>query len=165
MTSHRPAQPPVPTASGRIATKTARRALALAWVAYCAGFLALAAFEFTGPIWFVLIALTLVVDTLLFLTTHRIADFSPPRLDERQRAVRDHAYRAAYLVVGSTLLLVLGGGVVLFTSGSSAPEWLSHPGSHAATLLGLAMTCIQIVCLLPTILIAWSERDEPPDLE
>jgi hypothetical protein len=150
---------------GQFTQQAPRRALVVAWALCCIAFLVLAAIELTGPIWFVLIAATLAVNVLLFLATHRVADLPTSALDERQRAVRDRSFRVAYRVVAGLILVTIGGGIILFTSGVGAPTWLSYPGQHSAVVMGLGLACLQLVSLLPTALIAWTERDEPAEID
>jgi len=98
--------------------------------------------------------------------THRVADRPTSTLDERQQAVRNRAYRGAYLIVFYRITLAVGGSMLLFFTGHElAARWLSHPASHPALLSGLGAATLQLVSLLPTALVAWSERDEPGEYE
>jgi hypothetical protein len=136
--------------------------LVWAWALCCAGFVIFGSLEIEGPIWFVLFALTFATDVLLFSSTHRIADRPTSSLDEREQAVRNRAYRTAYLVVFYGLVVVIGGAMLLFFSGAEiASRWFSHPASHPAVLSGFGVAALQLVSLLPSAIIAWTERDEP----
>jgi cytochrome bd-type quinol oxidase subunit 2 len=123
-------------------------------------------FEVKGPIWFVLFAFTFASDATLFIATHRVADRPTSTLDERQQAVRNRAYRTAYLLVFNTIVLVVGGAMLLFFTGHEiASRWVSHPASHPAVLSGIGVATLQLASLLPTAIIAWTERDEPGDFD
>jgi hypothetical protein len=138
--------------------------LVWAWALCCAGFVALGAFEVKGPIWFVLFAFAFAADSALFIATHRVADRPTSTLDERQQVVRNRAYRAAYLFVFYAIVLVVGGAMLLFFSGHEiASRWLSHPANHPAAVSGFGVATLQLVSLLPTAIIAWTERDEPEE--
>jgi hypothetical protein len=159
--------PPTATSwRSRLAQQGPRRALVWAWALCCAGFIILGALEIEGPVWFVLFALTFGADVLLFVSTHRIADRPTSSLDERERSVRNRAYRTAYLIVFYGLTAVIGGALLLFFSGSEvASRWVSHPASHPAALTGFGVATLQLVSLLPSAIIAWTEQDEPIDFE
>ena len=78
-------------------------------------------------------------------------------LDERQRAVRDHAYRRAYRVLQVVLAMFM---VAAWSAGPrlanlSAYQWL-------VVLTGLGWATL----VLPTVVVAWTEPvdsdDQPP---
>jgi hypothetical protein len=150
----------------RLGGQAPRRALVCAWALCCAALVVLGALEIKGAVWFILLALTLGADVLLFVATHRVADRPTSMLDEREQALRNRAYRTAYLVVFYGLLLAVGGALVLFYAGAEiASPWVSHPASHPTVLTGFGIAVLQLVSLLPTAIIAWSERDAPDDFE
>jgi len=159
---HTPARSLPPLLSSR----SGRRALAAAWALCCLAFLVLGSLEIKGVLWFVLFAVTLLADGLLFAATHRVADRPTSTLDERERAIRNRAYHAAYLLVFYGLLVVVGGAMLLFFTGNEiATRWFSHPTDHPAALTGFGVATLQLVALLPTALVAWMEGDEPDDLD
>lgn len=166
MSSQMTASPPLQNRSARLSRQSTRRAFVGAWVACCLGLLLLGVLEVTGPVWFVLLALALIVDIALFVATHRVTDRPTAALDERQQAVRDRAYRSAYLLVFYALSLVVAAAMLLFFTGNEpAAATLSHPASHPALLSGLGIVTLQLLSLLPTALVAWTEGDEPSDLD
>jgi hypothetical protein len=81
------------------------------------------------------------------LNTTRIASMSDREVDERQKMVRDRAYRSAYrlltLIIGLALPFVL-----LFSSSAYVPLFfLSY------------VSLLWFMVLLPTWVIAWTEKD------
>jgi diacylglycerol kinase len=152
--------------SGWLSHQAIRRTLTLAWVLCCLAFLTLGGFSIQGAVWFVLFALTLGADILLYAATHGVADRATGALDERQQAVRDRAYRTAYAVVCSGIVVVVGGAMLLFFTGNEvAPWWFAAPSSHPATLAGFGVATLQLTAFLPTALVAWTEPDEPGELD
>jgi hypothetical protein len=110
----------------------------------------------------VVIALTLVCDTLLYVATHRVTDRATSSLDEREQWLRNRAYRSAYLILFALVVIVVGGSFLLFTTGSEvASAWVSHPVRHPAVLSGFTLATLQLASLLPTAIVAWIEPDEP----
>jgi len=146
--------------------RSTRRGLVVAWALCYVALLALGLAEAKGVIWFIIIALALAVDGLLFVATRRVTHRPTSALDERERAVRNRAYRAAYLAVFYGMLLVVGGAMLLFYTGH-AIGWgpLTHPASHPAVLTGFGIATLQFVSLLPTAIVAWAERDEPGEMD
>jgi len=166
MNTHTVARPVPRSWRSRLAQQAPRRALVWAWALCCVAFLALGALEIKGAIWFVLFALTFAADALLFVATRRVADRPTSSLDERQQAVRNRAYRAAYLFVFYGLTLAVGGAMVLFFTGTEvASRWVSHPAGHPAVITGFGVATLQLVSLLPTAIVAWTERDEPEEFD
>lgn len=148
--------------SARLARQATRRALVWAWALCCLAFLALGMFEIKGVVWFILIALTVAADFTLYLATHRVTDRPTSALDEREQVVRNRAYRSAYLVVFYGIVVVVGGALLLlFTGQEIASPWFSHPARHYVVLTGFGIAALQLVSLLPTAIVAWTERDEP----
>jgi hypothetical protein len=148
-----------------LSRRAPRRALVGAWALCCLAFLALAVVEVKGPVWFAVFALTFVVDALLFMTTRRVTDRPTSSLDEREQAVRNRAYRAAYLIVFYGIMLAVGGAMLLYFTGNEvARQWLSHPAAHPAVISGFGVATLQLASLLPTALLAWNEGDEPAEL-
>jgi hypothetical protein len=83
------------------------------------------------------------------------ADTLDRQLDERQRLVRDHAYRGAYYLV--TLLFGLFALAVMYAAGDDG-TW---PSLRQAALLLPWLSFIP--GSLPTAFVAWSEPDLPDD--
>lgn len=158
--------PDVDSWSARLARQATRRALVWAWVICCLAFVALAVFEIKGVLWFILIALTIAADCTLYLATHRVTDRPTSTLDEREQAVRNRAYRTSYLVVFYAVVVAVGGAMLLYFSGQEiASRWVSHPAAHPAVLTGFGLATLQLVSLLPTAIVAWTESDEPGEMD
>lgn len=148
--------------TSRLSERTPRRVLVGIWALCCVGFLAFGVFEVKGAVWFALFAVAFAADITLFVATQRVADRPTSNLDERERAIRNDAYRSSYLLVFFGILVAVGGAIVLFTTGNQlAPQILAHPASHPAFLIGFGVAALQLVSLLPTSLIAWTEGDLP----
>lgn len=166
MNSNTVAHPDSPSQPAILSRRVTRRRLVLGWAICCLALLTLGIFEVKGVIWFLLIALTVTVDTLLYLATRRVTDRPTSSLDERERTVRNRAYRTSYLAVFYGITVVVAGAMLLFYTGQElASRWLAHPASHPAFLSGLGIATLQLVALLPTAIVAWSELDEPGEID
>ena len=82
----------------------------------------------------------------------QIADLKDSGIDERQRTVRDHAYRSAYQIVATALACVLLYGYIASDYG-----WWLPPAERAFQTLWLA--AFMLTFTLPTAIIAWNEPD------
>ncbi len=152
---HRPAPP-----SGR----TIRRALVLATYL---GYMVLVAMFWARsvrdlPNWFLLLILvpgfvTLLSFAGLYTSTYSMADQPDKRLDERQRMVRDRAYRLAYQVVATVLLLLIFYAMVAIDGGDL---WFPRTLNQFSAIFWGAML---LTTSLPTAMIAWTEPDEVDD--
>lgn len=152
--------------SAHFSQRTSRRALVWAWLLSCAGFLLLAVMEVKGILWFVLFAYAFAADLALFMATHRVADRPTRTLDERQQAIRNRAYRSAYLILFALVTVAVGGAILAFTTGTQvASQWLAHPEQHPAVLTGFGVIVLQLASLLPTSIIAWNETDTPSEVD
>jgi hypothetical protein len=166
MSSNTATHPDIPSRSAVLSRRTTRRGLVGAWALCCLGFLALAVFEVKGAVWFILFALAFASDILLYLSTHRVTDRPTSALDEREQTVRNRAYRSAYLLLFYAIILAVGGAMLLLYTGNLLlPQWLSHPAAHPVLLTGFGVATLQLVSLLPTALVAWTERDEPVEFD
>jgi len=88
-------QPAPRSWTSRLSERTPRRILVAIWALCCIGFLAFGAFEVKGAVWFALFAVAFAADIMLFVATQRVADRPTSSLDERERSIRNRAYRAA----------------------------------------------------------------------
>ncbi len=112
------------------------------------------------PLWLGVTAIALfVATTAAFVVLVRApgyaADVLDSRLDERQRQVRDHAYRVAYY--GLTLLFGVLSLFVMYAAGSNA-GWQS--------IQDMALLLPWLTFLpgsLPTAVVAWTEPDPPEE--
>jgi hypothetical protein len=144
------------------ARRSQRRALVLVWALCCLGALALALWAVTGIIWFVLFAVLVVTDLMLVTATHRVADFATRGLDEREQAVRDRAFRTAYLLLAGTSVAALSVSLLLLLTGTTVETaWVAHARQQVALLSSMGLVVLQLLCLLPTALVAWSAPDDP----
>jgi hypothetical protein len=132
-----------------------------------AGYAALLVFTYLGytsvprwPAWVTIMAIVTFLATgygfvRLVLSPGYVADTLDRHLDERQRLVRDRAYRVAYYVItASVLLLSL---IVLYAAGDDA-SW-----STLRQLTPFLPWLAFVVGSLPTAIVAWSEPDAPED--
>jgi hypothetical protein len=95
---------------------------------------------------------------LLRMSTRTVADLPDRFLDERQRALRNRAYRYAYLVLGWIVAGLATVGLVAFVVVSE---------NDAATLtttwdqaLGLVLSVTLLISLLPSMVVAWLDSGE-----
>lgn len=77
------------------------------------------------------------------------------KLDERQRVIRNSAYRSAYLILGNTFIIVASYWLFATNSFGEGRLWLPS-GDEAQNLFVLALL---LFYTLPTALIAWNEPD------
>jgi hypothetical protein len=142
-----------------------RRALV---VGVYVGFAAVMAAMYAGatavprwPVWLGVIAIALFLATALgfvrlVAAPGYAADTLDRQLDERQRMVRDHAYRLAYYAL--TLLFILLSLVVMYAAGNDA-SWqaLREPALFLPWFTFLPGS-------LPSVVVAWTEPDPPEDV-
>jgi hypothetical protein len=114
----------------------------------------------------------LVLDLLLVRATAGLAFTRRRTLDERESALRDHAYRRGFRLLGVALavevLIVIATDYLSFALSN-----LSQNGSFAAStqlnnvITGRGLTAIlELLVMLPTLMIAWSDPDhEAPGRE
>src|SRR6202035_5721918 len=104
------------------------------------------------------------LDALLGIMTGWLAFQPTSRLDERQRALRDRAYRMAFRLVGAGVVLMLGlyiVGVILDSILNAGPSPSTSDGFSARTILAL----VELLIITPTGVVAWVLRSdsEPAD--
>lgn len=103
----------------------------------------------------ILVLLALVgLDALLGVTTGWLAFQPTSRLDERQRALRDRAYRMAFRLVGAGVVLMLGlyiAGVILYSIMNAGPPAATSDGFSARTILAI----VELLIITPTGVVAW----------
>jgi hypothetical protein len=105
------------------------------------------------------------LDAALGAVTGWLAFASSSRLDERQKALRDRAYRIGFRLIGAGVLvmfLLYIAGVILRSMIESGPIQLPSDGFSARTALALA----ELLVIAPTAVIAWilppgKESEEP----
>jgi hypothetical protein len=95
---------------------------------------------------------------LLRMSTRTVADLPDRFLDERQRALRNRAYRYAYLILGWIVAGLATVGLIAF---------VIVPDDDTATVtttwsqaLGLVLSVTLLISLLPSMVVAWLDRGE-----
>jgi hypothetical protein len=100
----------------------------------------------------------LLTMAVLRRSTQRVAETKDEQLDERQRSIRDRAYRSAYTILTSLTMLAL-----IYLSYAASFEglglWLPPRQSVFAIVTGF----ILLSTSLPTAVIAWNEPDPEGD--
>jgi hypothetical protein len=143
--------------------RTWRRGVVLAMYAGFAVFLAIMYLGYSAtprwPWWLAVPAIVTFVATgyafvRLAMAPGYAADTLDRFLDERQRLVRDRAYRVAYYVVTGLMILLSVGVIYIAGSEDTWSAW-----REPALFLPWAAF---IVGSLPTAIVAWAEPD-PPD--
>ncbi len=144
----------------RLTNRTGRRWLVCGLVVACAALVTMAAAGGKGPLAFVLIGAILAADILLLWVTRRVAELPERAIDERQAAIRNRAHRLAYRVVNHAVLWPVALVVVLASFGDPN-HWLAHLGGNTEMLTAAGTAICQLVCFLPTMILAWTEPDSP----
>lgn len=96
---------------------------------------------------------SIVFYTMLFSSTRNIAQSKDKQLDERQKIVRDRAYRLSYRIATSILLLVIW----YFTVNASVSIFPTPTGLLAN--MAVFYSVLMLITILPTAIIAWQERE------
>jgi hypothetical protein len=110
-----------------------------------------------APLAFILLLVTALSYIGLYTSTRSVADASDGQLDERERSVRDSAYRFAYQALSGTFLLSAFYTMVAMDGGSLwFPRTLNEASAVFWGVFLLATT-------LPTAIIAWREPDPVDD--
>jgi len=95
---------------------------------------------------------------LLRLSIRTVADLPDRFLDERQRALRNRAYRYAYLILGWIVAGLASVGLIAFVVVSEDDAaTLTTTWSQA---LGLVLSVTLLISLLPSIVVAWLDQGE-----
>src|SRR5262249_21263665 len=153
-----------PARSLRPMSREARRRLVIAMYA---GYALLLVFTYLGytstprwPSWLAILAVGTFLATgfgfvRVVMSPGYAADTLDRHLDERQRVVRDRAYRNAYY--GITALLLILSVVVMYAAGNDE-SW-----SALRQLAAFFPWAAFVVGSLPTAIVAWSEPDAPED--
>ena len=138
-------------------TRTARRGLAVTGALLCVGIIP--AFAQGGGIVGIGVALAAFASWgLVRFSTRTVADLPDRFLDERQRALRDRAYRYAYLILGWIVAALLTLGLIAFVVVSE---------SDAATVtttwdqaIGAVLSITLLISFLPGMVVAWCDAGE-----
>jgi hypothetical protein len=118
------------------------------------------------PLPLILVAGPCVVFGMLRRGTRRIAALDHPRLDERDVAARNSAYRIAFplfllVVIAGLVLVALTAPGITYTTHLSPTDSVITSGSFvsATGLLGLGLWFTLWAVFLPTGVLAWREPD------
>ncbi len=85
---------------------------------------------------------------------HRMANETDDRLDERQRLVRNEAFRASYILLAALCVVgVVYGGIAWDN------DWLWLPDTRTA-VQAVVWGVFLLVMTLPTAVLAWTEPDD-----
>lgn len=144
----------------RLTSRTGRRWLVCGLVVACAALVTMAAAGGKGPLAFVLIGAILAADVVLLWVTRRVAELPERAIDERQVAIRNRAHRLAYRIVNHAVLWPVALAVVLASFGDPN-HWLAHLGGNTEMLTAAGTAICQLVCFLPTMILACTEPDSP----
>lgn len=138
-------------------TRTMRRALVVVAAVLCVAIIPAFA-QGGGVLGIVVTVVAWAAWGLLRMSTRTVADLPDRFLDERQRALRNRAYRYAYLVLGWIVAGLATVGLVAFVVVSE---------NDAATLtttwdqaLGLVLSVTLLISLLPSMVVAWLDSGE-----
>jgi hypothetical protein len=102
------------------------------------------------------------LDAMLGIATGWLAFLPTARLDERQAALRDRAYRIGFRLVGAgviVMLLLYIAGVIVTLTMNGGPAAQSAAGGFSARLVS---AILELLAVAPTAVIAWlmpSQRD------
>jgi hypothetical protein len=135
-----------------------RRALVAVLLALCAALMLQGLVRAGPPLAFALIGLILANDVLLLVATSNVAELPEGAVDERQEAIRNHAYRLAYRLVMLVSIGLLALIVVLASFGDPI-GWLQSVWTNTALVVAVGTSLAQLVSFLPTMILAWSEPD------
>jgi hypothetical protein len=113
----------------------------------------------TGRLWFGLFVAVLVEQAVLEKATRGLFRLRAGALDERQRAVRDLGYRYGFRILAAAATVIAVAAVWLpvdrLLRGTDRLEWMA-----------IAVAVVYLLWMLPTMVVAWIEPDEPaPDDE
>lgn len=123
-------------------------------------------FSVVGDSWWLLAGLLGLVATvaihswLLAPFTQRIADKKENDLDERQLAVRNHAHRTAYQILGAVVMLALLYAYINLVHFDGRLWTLSVMDQNISYFV---VDTIWLVITLPTSIIAWNEPNAEPE--
>ena len=150
--------------SARPTSRYARRRLVIAMYAGYAALLVVTYLGYTSvprwPSWLAILAIITFLATgygfvRVAMSPGYVADTLDRHLDERQRLVRDRAYRVAYYGISAAMLVL--SLVVLYAAGDDQ-SW-----STLRQLAPFGPWLAFVVGSLPTAIVAWSEPDAAED--
>ncbi len=139
----------------RLRTRTARRTIV---GALAVALTLLAIVSVVASMWVLLpMTLTVVLWIGLRRAVRTIADLPDELIDERQRVVRDRAYRLAFIALST--LLVLGSMAVFGWFLLGAQDGSRDFAIDVNSAPGLTFFVIGVVLSLPSMVIAWTEPE------
>jgi hypothetical protein len=92
------------------------------------------------------------------MSTRTVADLPDRFLDERQRALRNRAYRYAYLILGWIVAGLATVGLIAFVIVSD--DDTATVTTTWSQALGLVLSVTLLISLLPSMVVAWLDRGE-----
>jgi hypothetical protein len=108
----------------------------------------------TGNLWLALFVIILVEQALLEKATRGLFRLRAGVLDERQQAVRDLGYRYGFRILAAAATAIAIAAVWLPTErllrATNRLEWVA-----------IAIAVVYLLWMLPTMVVAWIEPDEP----
>jgi hypothetical protein len=115
------------------------------------------------------VLLLTTLDLVLIRSTRGLAFARGASLDERERGVRDHAYRVAFRWLGLAVAALL---IITFISAIAAALLFPITGASFPSDLNTGITgrglfaVLEFLCIVPTLVIAWNQPDGsvPSDL-
>ena len=131
-----------------------------------------AALDYRGSIWTLLYWLSFVVAVVSMVAYWPIWSFLKSSiqtteseldedLDERQRMVRDRAYRSAYWILAYTCLYI--GLYIAYVRTWATDRWSWLEGGNELTPVLLVIGVTYVVFTLSKAIIAWTEPDPEPE--
>jgi hypothetical protein len=107
-----------------------------------------------GSLWIAIFAAVLVEQAVLDKATRGLFRLRVGELDERQRAVRDLGYRYGFRIVAAAATALLAAALYLpadrLLAGTNRLEWIA-----------IAMAVVYLLWMVPTMVVAWIEPDDP----
>jgi hypothetical protein len=141
-----------------VRTRPGRRLLVGALALFNLVLLAMSALGVTTPLSFAVVGLILATDILLLYVTRKVADLPDSAVDEREEAVRNHAYRLSYRAV--MYMSVFAAGLVAVLASLGDPNGVLHTfAANTALVIAACVAGSQLIAFLPTMVLAWTESD------
>ena len=107
-----------------------------------------------GSLWIAILAAVLVEQAVLDKATRGLFRLPVQELDERQRAVRDLGYRYGFRIVAGAATALLAAGLYLPTdrllTDTNRLDWIA-----------IAVAVVYLLWMVPTMVVAWLEPDDP----
>jgi len=115
------------------------------------------------------VLLLTTLDLVLIRSTRGLAFARGKSLDERERSLRDHAYRVGFRWLGLAVAILLIVTIVSTIIAAWLFPMVGAPSFPSDLNIGIAgrglFAVLEILCMVPTMVIAWNQPDgaEQPD--